>query len=227
MLPLTPQPALIDAVHERLLEAIIDGALPAGRPVRQEALAQRLGVSRQPVSHALQLLKRQGLLVESGKRGLEVAPIRASRVRQLYQVRTALEGLAAELAAARVADGTAEEPERRAALDALAAGQMLGQGDGVAAFVRADVAFHAAIHRLSGNPAIEETVHAQWPHLMRAMAASLSDGRTRSRVWAEHAFILERILAGDAADAAAAARRHTEQAGEETARRLEAAAAAA
>ncbi len=227
MQPVISPPALIDTVHDRLLEAIIAGTLPAGQPVRQEALAQRLGVSRQPVSHALQLLKRQGLLVESGKRGLEVAPILARRVRQLYQVRTALEELAARLAAERVAAGTAVEPELRAMQDALEAGRALGRSDTITAFVRADVAFHAALHRLSGNVALEEMVGAQWPHLMRAMAASLSDQGMRSRVWAEHGVIHERILAGDRDGAAAAARLHTEQAGEETARRLEAVAAAA
>jgi len=50
-----------------------------------------LGVSRQPVSHALQILKRRGLLIEHGRRGLMVAPVDAGRIRDLYQVREALE----------------------------------------------------------------------------------------------------------------------------------------
>ena len=68
----------------------------------QESVAEMLGVSRQPVSHALQVSKRRGLLIEHGKRGLMVAPVEAQRMRDLYQVREALDGMAADLAARRV-----------------------------------------------------------------------------------------------------------------------------
>ena len=61
MRPLDTQPVLIDQVYERLVEAIADGTLPPGQRIRQEELAEMLGVSRQPISHALQLLKRQHL----------------------------------------------------------------------------------------------------------------------------------------------------------------------
>ena len=86
MKPIATQPVLIDQVYERLVESIADGSLLPGSRIRQEELAERLGVSRQPVSHALQLLKHQGLLIESGKRGLTVAPLDAGRIVDLYQV---------------------------------------------------------------------------------------------------------------------------------------------
>src|SRR6516164_7984835 len=104
---LRPPPDLIDRVRERLLAAVIDGTLAPGERLTQESVAEKLGVSRQPVSHALQLLKSRGLLVEAGKRGLVVAPVDAKRIRDLYQVREALETLAAGLAAERVRDATA------------------------------------------------------------------------------------------------------------------------
>ena len=99
--PVAGQPALIDQVHDRLVAAIADGTLAPGERLTQETVAERLGVSRQPVSHALQLLRRRGLAVESGKRGLVVAPLDPVRLRSLYQVRAALDGLAAGLAASR------------------------------------------------------------------------------------------------------------------------------
>jgi len=110
--PLDTQPALIDRAYERLVAAIASGTLAAGRRIRQEELAAMLGVSRQPISHALQLLKRQGLVEEAGKRGLIVCGIDAARIRELYQVRTALDALAARLAAARIAEGTAGRRNR-------------------------------------------------------------------------------------------------------------------
>lgn len=187
MKPLAAQPILIDQVYESLVEAIADGSLPAEARVRQEEIAERLGVSRQPVSHALQLLKRQGLLQETGRRGLIVAPIDPARILHLYQVRTALDGLAARLAAERVAQGSAPAEARAALERALAEGTALGPEAPPALYIQADVAFHRALYRLSGNPAIEETVAAQWPHLKRAMGAALTDAGHRPLIWREHA----------------------------------------
>src|SRR5215831_7896070 len=97
MQPVDNSPILIDQVYQRLLDAIADYTLPPGQRVRQDEVAERLGVSRQPVSHALHLLKRQGLVRESGRKGFEVAPVDPLRIRQLYEVRGALDGAAARL----------------------------------------------------------------------------------------------------------------------------------
>jgi DNA-binding GntR family transcriptional regulator len=216
------QPALIDQVHDRLLAAIADGTLASGQRLTQEGVATMLGVSRQPVSHALQVLKRRGLLVEHGKRGLQVAPIDGRRIRDLYLVREALDGLAARLAAQRVQGGEAAEAERRAAQWALAAGRRLGPRSPIARLIDADVAFHSAIHALSGNQAIVETVADQWLHFRRSMGLVLSVSGAYARYWDEHAAILDAVLVGDAPTAESRARCHTARAGEETALRLEA-----
>jgi DNA-binding GntR family transcriptional regulator len=220
MQPLHPQPALIHQAYERLLEAIADGTLAPGQRIRQEELGRALGVSRQPISHALQLLKQQKLVEEIGRRGLTVSEIDAARVRELYQVRSALDALAARLAAERIAERAVDMRQRQAAQQALASGLALRPDAPVLAFIQADVAFHTALYRLSGNRAIEDTVTAQWPHLKRSMGAVLDDPKQRPLVWAEHREILRCVLAGDAASAERAARGHTDRAGAETARRL-------
>jgi len=179
-----------------------------------------LGVSRQPISHALQLLKQQKLVEENGRRGLTVSTVDPATIRELYQVRTALDALAARLAAERVAERKVDPAPRRAAQRALAAGLALRPDAPVLAFIQADVAFHTALYRLSGNRAIEDTVSAQWPHLKRSMGTVLEDAEQRPLVWAEHKEILRLILSGDAAGAERAARRHTDRAGAETARRV-------
>jgi DNA-binding GntR family transcriptional regulator len=218
--PLDPQPALIDRAYERLVESIADGTLAPGERIRQEEIGRALGVSRQPISHALQLLKQQKLVEENGRRGLVVCEIDATRIRELYQVRTALDALSAQLAAERIAGRLIDIEQRRAAEQALAAGLALRPNAPVRAFILADVAFHTALYRLSGNRAIEDTVAAQWPHLKRSMGAVLDDPGQRPLVWAEHRDILGLVLAGDASGAERAARRHTDRAGAETARRL-------
>ena len=220
MQPLDLQPALIDRAYERLVEAIADGTLAPGQRIRQEELGRALGVSRQPISHALQLLKQQKLVEENGRRGLIVSEIDPDRVRDLYQVRSALDAVAARLAAERVARRVIAAQQQLTAECALAAGLVLPLDAPVLAFIQADVAFHTVLYRLSGNRAIEDTVAAQWPHLKRSMGAVLDDPEQRPLVWTEHREILRCILAGDPAGAERAARDHTDRAGAETARRL-------
>src|SRR5262252_9944343 len=118
MIPLDPLPNLIEQVYARILEAITDRTLPPGHRIRQNEFAEKLGVSRQPVSHALHLLHRQGLLSESGRRGFEVTQLDPSRIRQLYEVRGAIDALAASLAAERAGSDAAGRARLDAALAA-------------------------------------------------------------------------------------------------------------
>jgi DNA-binding GntR family transcriptional regulator len=219
--PLDVRPALIDQVLDRLVAAIADGTLAPGERLTQETVAATLGVSRQPVSHALQVLRRRGLLVDNGKRGLLVAPFDAERLRDLYQVRAALDGLAARLAAERALKGLLPSKQRDEAERQLVKGAELAARGPIGELIAADVAFHSLIHTMSGNLAIVETVAEEWPHFMRSMGVVLADAKVRSRIWVEHAEILAEIVAGRPAAAEHAAQRHTLGAGEDTARRLQ------
>lgn len=217
MNPLDSGPILIDQVYQRVLEAIADGVLAPGQRIRQGELAEQLGVSRQPVSHALHLLKRQGLVQESGRKGLQVAPVDPVRLRQLYEVRGALDGLAARLAASRAG----HDPAGCAALrQAGAAGGAVEEDAPIPTLVRLDVEFHQALYRLSGNPAFEEMVAPHWPHLRRSMAVVLDALDYRACAWAEHDDIAARVLAGDGDGAEQAARDHALGAGRMTEERL-------
>ncbi len=218
---LKTQPALIDQVHDQLVTAIVDGSLAEGEKLTQETVAERLGVSRQPVSHALQILKRRGLLIEHDKRSLAVAPMGAELVRNLYQVRSALDGLAASCAAKRVAAGEAPRADCQALRNALSAGQQLDAATALTDRVHADVTFHSAIHTLSGNPQIAVTVAEQWPHFMRSMGHVLTLPHTLDRVWQEHATIATAILDGDPNTASQAAIAHAIDTGEASANQLE------
>jgi DNA-binding GntR family transcriptional regulator len=227
MQPITIVPSLIDQTYQQLLQAITDGTLPAGARIRQTELAGRLGVSRQPVSHALHLLKRQGLIEETGGKGMRVVPLDPLRVHQLYQVGEVVDGLAARLAAEQVAAGTADL-EALATLQALAkSGAALGLDAPIARLVRSDTDFHQGLTRLSGNPAIEEMTTPLWPHLMRSMAFILDTFSYRAQVWEEHTSILTLVAAGAPDEAEAAARRHAATAAARTTEHLRAAAQAA
>src|SRR3569833_1296532 len=197
VIPLDPLPNLIDQVYARILEAISDRTLQPGQRIRQNELADRLGVSRQPVSHALHLLHRQGLVAESGRRGFEVTRLDPARIRQLYEVRGAIDALAARLA-----------------------GRTLGKNTPLSRLIALDVDFHSAIHRLAGNPAIEEMIAPQWPHMRRSMATVLAELDYRESAWVEHEEIAAQIFAGNAKAAEAAALAHAHTAGRMTEERL-------
>jgi len=212
------RPALIDQVYARLVDAIADGSLPPGHRLRQEKLAADLGVSRQPVSHALAMLRSAGLAVEQGARGLVVAPIDPEHLFRLYEVRAALDGLAAALAARRAA---AEPAFDTAALfEAVERGVAAENSGDIPAAVEWDLRFHAAINVLSGNAVLTEVSESQWPQIRRVMAVVKADRSLAGRIWQEHAAIAEAIRRGDDRAAEALARAHAEGAGAETRNRL-------
>jgi len=219
MIPLNPLPNLIDQVYARILDAITDRTLLPGQRIRQNELAEKLGVSRQPVSHALHLLHRQGLITESGRRGFEVTQLDPERIRQLYEVRGAIDALAAKLAAERVKSDT----QGRAQLEkALGAGRAIDRKTPLPKLIGFDVDFHAAIYRLAGNPAIEEMIAPQWPHMRRSMATVLAELDYRESAWSEHETIAAHVLTGNARAAEAAALAHALGAGRMTEERLRA-----
>jgi DNA-binding GntR family transcriptional regulator len=212
-------PSLIDLVYKRLLEAISDHSLSPGSRIRQVELADRLRVSRQPISHALHLLHRQGLVVEAGRKGFRVTPVDPDHIRRLYEVRGALDGLAARLAASR-----AREDKSGAHMleNATREGRAITEDTPLPELIRLDVAFHEALYELSGNPVIESTIGPQWPHMRRAMACVLSMPHYFLTVWEEHALITRRVLASDPDKAERAARAHALSAGRTIEERLKA-----
>jgi len=218
--PVSTNPILVDAVYQRLMAAIIDCTLLPGQRILQAELAASLGVSRAPVSHALQVLKHQGLLQESGKKGLEVAPIDPARVRDLYQVRATLDALAARMAAERSASGVLADAEAATLRAAFDAGVRLGEETAMSRRVQADIDFHQAIYRISGNDAIADALEPLWPHMQRAMVLVLEANARRKQAWSQHRRIMESILGGDAGASADAAYSHAAEAGVHTEKRL-------
>jgi DNA-binding GntR family transcriptional regulator len=208
---LPPAPDLVDRVYRALLDAISDGSLAPGARLGQEDIAARLEVSRQPVLQALRLLKKDGLALDAPGRGLLVAPLDPSRIAQVYEVRAALDALAARLAA-----------HHRAKLDPrlIAEGRRAAAGDDIQAMVEADMAFHNAVYAASGNPLIAASAHLHWVHLRRVMGAVLQHARQREAIWDEHEAIAEAIADGDAERATRLIDDHGRQASENLLARL-------
>ena len=162
---LKPGPTLIEQAYEAILEAICAGRLAAGERLNQDALAARLGISRQPVGQALSVLKAQGFVRDTGRRGLIVAPLEREFLRAIYELREALDSLAASLAAQRCQPGDAAEGRKL-----LAEGRRAARSGRVDAQIEADMRFHLWICQVAGNPLLSDTMRLYWSHLRRAMS---------------------------------------------------------
>lgn len=214
MLRLETKPDLVAQTHEAMRSAIMSGDLPPCAPLAQEELAEMLGVSRQPISHALVLLKQEGLVVDRGRKGQMVAPVDLDKLLGLYQVRGALDRLAARLAAAKE---TGDKSGLLKLIDDGVAAMKTGDVNGV---VAADIAFHTALNNLSGNAEISATANGFWPHMARSMRIVLDDRARWQGIWAEHRAIAKAVIDGHVEDAGELAMQHAEKAGEATFHRL-------
>jgi DNA-binding GntR family transcriptional regulator len=201
-----PEPDLSERIHDAVLEAICSGELKAGTRLTQEDLAQQFGVSRQPVLQAMMLLRREGFLTETGRKGVCVAPLDMQQVRNLYVVRGARDGAAARFAAARYTPELAHAG--RLLIDV---GRRAVASGNVPSVIEADIDFHLFVYEASGNPLIGETAQPHWQHLRRVMAAALSEDDMRVSVWDEHEGILRALEAHQVEEAEALCRGHAEQ----------------
>ena len=206
MRPLLPEPDLSERIHDAVLDAICSGELKPGARITQEELAQRFGVSRQPVLQAMMLLRREGFLIDAGRKGVCVAPLDVQQARHLYVVRGALDGAAARLAAANYTPHLAQRGRQL-----LEVGRRAVASGNIPSVIEADIDFHLFVYEASGNPVIGETAQQHWQHLRRVMAAALGAEDLRVSVWDEHEGILRALEAGQVAEAEALARGHTEQ----------------
>jgi DNA-binding GntR family transcriptional regulator len=215
--PIEGTRSLVDRVHAKLLDAICDCRLEPGTVLRQEEVARMLGVSRQPVLQALQLLRRQRLVHEHGRSGVQVAPVDAGFVRHLYEVRGALDACAARLAASRGCGDADLAAGLRLIADGRAA---LNSGD-LKERIATDVRFHGFIYELSGNPMLDEAAAFYWHHIRRMIALTLRTEHPMEAVWDDHEGILRAIAAGNADSADRLAQEHARNNASLLAARLE------
>lgn len=194
--------SVVDRVYAALRVRIVAGELARGTKLRQEALAEELGVSRTPLREALRRLAAEGLVEFLPNRGARVAQLGLEQIRAAYEARLALEPGAARLAARR-----RPATELRAMREAIADQRRRQRSHGAYAASRA---FHLALVRATGNAYLIRFAETLWvPGLAEAIyerQAAYPDA-LRNDV-PEHLAILEAVEAGDAERAAALTRAH-------------------
>lgn len=185
--------SVADQVHAVLLERIMAGELRPGSRLRQEALAEELGVSRTPLREALMRLTSEGLVEFASNRGATVARHELADMVQAWRARLALEPAAARLAA-EVRDPSALERMRRSIA------RQRRETDDIAESFAVNREFHTALVAASANPHLMQFAKMLW---MTRIGIPIFAGQAVHHpedllAWADqHEKILEAIERGD------------------------------
>lgn len=184
---------LSEQIFTIVRERIISGDLPVDQPIRQDALANELGVSKIPLREALARLEQEGLLTSQANRGFFVRSLGAAEAEEIYELRLAIEPDAAARAA-RVATEADQETARQAlaALDVAAR-------DALHEVAHRNRAFHLALVRPLGAALTFQLIERLQVLAERYVVQHLRPAGREDRAHEEHQALLDAWLARDEA----------------------------
>lgn len=193
----------VDQVAQAVREAVREGRLAPGERLVVADVAQRYGVSVGPVREAIRRLVGEGVLDFTAHRGATVPALTERDVRNIFQLREAIEGYAAKLAAENI--HRADYAERMRRLLARLR-ETVGAEPQVVADVHQD--FHDLLYEIAGNPAMREAaMRLTFPHNRPQFIGLMGRSRVEASL-REHELVIDAILAGDALRAERAMRAH-------------------
>jgi DNA-binding GntR family transcriptional regulator len=193
-----------DIAYGKLKALILDGRLGYDEVLSERSLAKLLGLGRTPIREAVRALVREGLLTSIPAKGIFVRRLTVEELENLYDVRIALEGLAARLAALKRKPG--EFRADRRALERIA---RLGKRADVYETQDVGWRFHQNIFAAARNPCMAQTYDNLIGQVIVAMRMTLKHDPDRVRATTvQHLEILEAIERGDGTGAEAAMHRH-------------------
>jgi len=198
---------LRELVLDAIREAIINGDLKPRERLMEIQLAEELGVSRTPIREALRKLEIEDFIVMIPRKGAYVADISFKDIADVYEIRAALEGLAAGLAAERITDEELEEMERHLVSKAEA----IANND-IEKLVEVDTKFHELIYQASRNDRLSVIINNLREQIQRFRKTSLSVPGRMNRSLEEHRSIVEAIQSRDSRLARQVAQEHIENA---------------
>lgn len=172
---------------------LLTGDLARGDQVRQEALAERYGVSRVPLREALKVLESEGQVVYHPNRGYFVADLSVSDLLEVYRLRDLLEAEALTRAVAELSDADVE------AIDRLREEVDRASRDGdVLELTAANRRFHFAMFDAAGLPRLSRLLHQLWDATDAYRALYFGESANRAAIAAEHAHMVAALRARDA-----------------------------
>lgn len=196
---------LREVVCETLRQAIRDGVFKPGERLMEVPLTEELGVSRTPVREAIRKLELEGFVVMIPHRGTYVADISLKDVTQVFEIRSALEELAAQLAAERITPDEIEFLERML----VEIGTFMEEKN-MDKVVEADINFHEVLYKASRNERLVEIIHNLREQTLRFRTMSMNQPGRLVKTWEEHRLLVEAIADRNPAQAREIARIHME-----------------
>lgn len=190
-------------VFQKLREDILSGKYKEHEELKEVAIGEELGVSRTPVREAFRQLELEGLIQIVPNKGAYVTGITAKDVKDIYMIRSLLEGLCAKLATENITKEQLEEMEENIYLAQFHAEK--GHMDQMAEL---DNRFHEILYEACNSKMLEHTLRDYHQYVLRVRQKTLSNN-TRGRASNdEHRQIMEAIRCGDAEKAGRLANQH-------------------
>lgn len=198
---------LREIVFETLREAIINGTLKPGERLMEVQLAEDMGVSRTPVREAIRKLELDGFVLMVPRKGAYVAGISTKEIADVFEVRAALEALAAGLAAERITEEELGDLHRL-----MVEVNISSEAGDLERVVRSDTDFHDLIFKASRNNRLVQIINKLREQIQRFRSTSLSyPGRIKETI-EEHKKLLGAISDRNIELARNVAREHIENA---------------
>ena len=194
---------LRDVVFQAIRKAILTGQLMPGERLMEIHLAEKLGVSRTPIREAIRKLELEGLVTNIPRRGAQVAEISEVGLRDVLEVRRALDTFCAELACERIS-----EAEKTALLDANRAFEEAVMTKDTTKIAKADVDFHDIIIGATCNERLVAMINNLAEQMYRYRFEYIKDASLHERLIREHKSLMDAILNGDIVAARNAAKTH-------------------
>lgn len=179
---------LRDVVFNTLRQAILRGELKPGERLMEIQLANKLGVSRTPIREAIRKLELEGLVLMIPRKGAEVADIKEKNLRDVLEVRSALETLSVRLACERITDEQIEELKRAAKEFKFT----LKSGD-ITKIAEADVKFHDVIYEATENKKLIQLLNNLREQMYRYRVEYLKNETAHAKLLKEHEEIISKI----------------------------------
>ncbi|AET65812.1 transcriptional regulator [Desulfosporosinus orientis DSM 765] len=193
---------LREIVFESMRDAILSGVLQPGERLMEIQLAEEMGVSRTPVREAIRKLELENFVVMIPRKGAYVAGVSSKDVADVFEIRSALEGLAAGLAAERITEDELEQMER-----VLFCRSNEGDMD-LEEVVKSDTDFHALVYSASRNERLIQILANLREQIQRFRATSLAVPGRNKLALEEHRAIVEALRNHNSEEAQALAMAH-------------------
>ena len=199
--------SLTEKVYQNLRSDILSGTFRDREELRETALAKTYGVSRTPVREAIRQLALEGLVDTIPNRGAYVHNIHGKDVKDVYAIRSLLEGLAARWAVENITDEQIEAMEEVLYMSEYYRKKELWEQVYVC-----DNKFHDLMYAASGSHLLEHMLRTFHEYVQQVRKSTLQDEKRAKSSFEEHAAILEAIKSRKADEAADLAKQHIDNA---------------